>query len=30
VVGAIEVGKKPGILQLTHIDSNAPVVMRIA
>jgi cytosine/adenosine deaminase-related metal-dependent hydrolase len=30
VVGAIEAGKKPGILQLTHIDSNVPVVMRIA
>lgn len=30
VVGAIEVGKKPGILQLTHIDSNEPKVKRIA
>jgi cytosine/adenosine deaminase-related metal-dependent hydrolase len=30
VVGAIEVGKKPGILQLTHINSSEPIVNRIA
>ena len=30
VVGAIEVGKKPGILQLNHIDSSEPIVNRIA
>jgi cytosine/adenosine deaminase-related metal-dependent hydrolase len=30
LVGAIEVGKKPGILQLTHLDSSEPIVKRIA
>ncbi len=30
VAGAIAVGKKPGILHLTDIDSNEPIVKRIA